>query len=630
MTPPPTTTTTNLSLLLLSMERRRHRQWLVCLLLLFFLFSNAHGDVSCRGRLIPKRNRMITLNNARGRLSRSRTQLLTIPRGGGDGRSGGGRRSDGTVRIKSSPTRRRTNNDTTNYGKKPKPTAMRSTTSRHTTATRHATTTATASTPTPTAPADLIREKILLLRNGYLNYKIYQRRKKGRNDQNDSNSRMIPTTYSNLNSSSSSSSTNSNANNTNNFEYDPLKMYTTCMGIVFVWITSGTLFYSWLNEWPIPQSFFYAVDAGMSIGFCTDVHEIKLISKAFTIIYILLGASVVGGALALFIQDAVEGISMPSTKEYQLLLERDAFNNADVSHTGSLSYDEFRSLILSTVSATSSSKTSSTRTSPSSTLTSNQFLTEEDIQHLWKKFDRLKDGVIHFEEFVGTYRGIGQLIDSLKKQQQEQQQQQQQHHYVSVPIMGVVRRYFMQLKLFLMKLWRIEHRIYVMFCLWVSSGILWGITRQKWDPITATHFAISALATGGLTAPSVNSNGILEPEPAIFCGVFCLLGIPLFALTLGHFARVLVSHHINAMERKALTRPLTRAEFDLAKHLTTPRDSLVHLSDFIVLQLLRQGRISEDTIRVLKQNFDLLDVNNKGSLTLEEATSAFSPPSNTK
>jgi len=57
-----------------------------------------------------------------------------------------------------------------------------------------------------------------------------------------------------------------------------------------------------------------AVDAGMSIGFCTDVAETKLGSKAFTVIYILLGASVVGGALALFIQDIVEGVFDRETK----------------------------------------------------------------------------------------------------------------------------------------------------------------------------------------------------------------------------------------------------------------------------------------------------------------------------
>ena len=74
------------------------------------------------------------------------------------------------------------------------------------------------------------------------------------------------------------------------------------------------------------------------------------------------------------------------------------------------------------------------------------------------------------------------------------------------------------------------------------------------------------------------------------------------------------------MEAKALARPMSPEEYETAMHLTT-EDSRVHLSDFIVMQLLRQGRITPETITLLKQNFDLLDAENTGALTLEQATS---------
>lgn len=371
-------------------------------------------------------------------------------------------------------------------------------------------------------------------------------------------------------------------------EYNPLRMYLSCMSIVSVWIAVGTLFYSLHNQWPLPQSFFYAVDAGMSIGFCTEVHETKITSKAFTVIYILLGASVVGGALALFIQDAVEGVSMPSTREYQLLLEKEAFKRADVSNTGTLSFNEFQELL----------KNSSNFKDQ---------LTEEDIQQLFAKFDGIKDGVIRFEEFVGTYRGIGRLVKVLQRR--------------NCPT--VISRTWLKIRLWLGQAWHLENRIYFVFCSWIFFGIVWGIVDQQWDPITAAHFAVSALATGGLTAPQCGEDGILPAEPAIFCGIYCLFGIPLFALTLGHFARFLVAGHVSAMERRALNHPLSREEYELAAHLTTG-DSLVHLSDFIVLQLLRQGKITAETIQVLKQNFELLDVRQTGSLTIKEATSEAS------
>jgi Ca2+-binding EF-hand superfamily protein len=367
--------------------------------------------------------------------------------------------------------------------------------------------------------------------------------------------------------------------------YSPLRMYLTCLTIVSIWITSGTLFYSICNDWPLPQSFFYAIDAGMSIGFCTDVAETKLISKAFTILYILLGASVVGGALALFIQDAVEGINdnQRDTKEYLLLLEQKVFEKYNVSQSGALSFDEFQHLLIASTDVQ---------------------LSEKDIAMLWTKFDRLKDGVIHFEEFAGTYRGIESLIASLH----DEQRKSVHPPWLSRTVQAV---------------WNSEHRIYFVFVAWILLGVIWGMLDQGWDPITATHFAVSALATGGLTAPPVNSQGILPAEPAIFCGLYCLLGIPLMAVTLGHFARLLVSEHVAAMEEHALTRPMTATEYSVAQNLTVRTSHAargLHLGDFVVLQLMRQGRLSVETFNLLKKEFEMLDEDNTGMLTLEEVT----------
>jgi len=68
------------------------------------------------------------------------------------------------------------------------------------------------------------------------------------------------------------------------------------------------LFYAKFYDWPYPQSFFYAVDAGMSIGFCTEVKETEVASRLFTIVHILLGASCIGGVLVLLVNSVLEGV----------------------------------------------------------------------------------------------------------------------------------------------------------------------------------------------------------------------------------------------------------------------------------------------------------------------------------
>jgi len=417
-------------------------------------------------------------------------------------------------------------------------------------------------------------------------------------------------------------------------QYSPLKMYISCMSIVTLWIMTGTLFYSHVNKWPLPQSFFYAVDAGMSIGFCTDVREIKLVSKAFTVVFIVLGASVVGGALWLFIQDIVEGVvdrerknnSSILTKEYELMLEKEIFEKFDADQNGSLSKDEFATLLRA--------------------IASTDKLSESDIDVLWTKFDSIKDGKIIFEEFAGTSRCIKELIGALHDGSGNVDGQSIATKFKESTF-SLRNLVFSRLTL----MWNSENRIYGVFFAWVSLGVTWGIIYQNWDPITSTHFAISALATGGLTGPEVNSEGILPTWPSLFCGTYCLLGIPLMAITFGHFAQRLVSDHVAALEEWMLTRPMTATDYKIAKQYLfremakSPSKSIrkgwrqqqqqqqqsplspspswrgLRLSDFVVLQLLRQGKISIRTLDILKREFEMLDADNTGLLTLQEATS---------
>ena len=152
------------------------------------------------------------------------------------------------------------------------------------------------------------------------------------------------------------------------------------------------------------------------------------------------------------------------------------------------------------------------------------------------------------------------------------------------------------------------NRIYLIFVLWVGMGITWGMKSQHWDIITATHFAVSALATGGLTAPPVDSaTGILPTGPALFCGFYCLFGIPLMALTLANFARVLVSGYIVREELAAITRPLTQTECTFAAKSLCSTDPAIHLSDYVVLQLMRQGKLSIESFEFMKRQYELMD-----------------------
>ena len=62
------------------------------------------------------------------------------------------------------------------------------------------------------------------------------------------------------------------------------------------------------------------------------------------------------------------------------------------------------------------------------------------------------------------------------------------------------------------------------------------VVNEKSDPITGVYFAVGSLATGGLAAPSLTGAGTLPDSAAVFVALYCLSGIPIFAMALGKVA----------------------------------------------------------------------------------------------
>ena len=378
-------------------------------------------------------------------------------------------------------------------------------------------------------------------------------------------------------------------------------------------ITLATLFYSHYYSWPLPQSFFYAVDAGMSIGFCTDVAETDAASRAFTIVHILLGASCVGGALVLMVGSVLEGVACRSSAVYGLMLEGDSMkkaffakgrggNNGDDGPSSTL-----RSSMDWAFRRREAAGAEGVATAPS--LTYGKFrealrdngletMTEEEFRRVCAFYDPDGEGRIGYDRFAARFEGVRRMVPQSRFARPDGGPS-------PPPLLRALARAWEATSSLVTNETR---RIYLIFVLWVGMGITWGVVDQGWDPITAAHFAVSALATGGLTAPPVDEDtGILPAGAAWFCGLYCLFGIPLMALTLGIFARVLVEGHVVEEELAAISRPLTAAECRFASKSLCSTDAAVHLSDYIVLQLMRQGKLSMESFEFMKRQYQVLD-----------------------
>lgn len=104
-------------------------------------------------------------------------------------------------------------------------------------------------------------------------------------------------------------------------EKSSLLFYASCAAIIVAWIGAATFIFARNEGWPLAQSLFYAVDTGMSIGFGAVAEE-KISTKAFTVLHVLLGASAVGGAIALFAESVVEASPILGSTD-SLALARD-------------------------------------------------------------------------------------------------------------------------------------------------------------------------------------------------------------------------------------------------------------------------------------------------------------------
>lgn len=72
--------------------------------------------------------------------------------------------------------------------------------------------------------------------------------------------------------------------------------------LYFIWTMIGVIFYKYYNGWTFATAFFFAMEAGLSVGFCNPVEKDNN-SRAFTIVYVLVGSSIISGAIGFWMSD---------------------------------------------------------------------------------------------------------------------------------------------------------------------------------------------------------------------------------------------------------------------------------------------------------------------------------------
>ena len=364
--------------------------------------------------------------------------------------------------------------------------------------------------------------------------------------------------------------------------------------IVLGWFTFAALIFSRSEGWPFAQSFFYAVDSGMSIGFGA-VSEQRTATKLFTMFNVLLGASAVGGALALFAEGVVRDASNLAAEEFSSAALSAAFARADANGDGQLDSDEFE------------------RALRQLKLT----LSDAELRSAFERFDVEGDGRISHAEFEAAVRPHLRGTSTV-----EQAVRSAAAARAETPLERALRVAGSALS---------EHRIFALWLVWVGAGAVWAATVEGWGLVQSLYFAVCGLSTSGLQAPSV-ADGVLPNRSALFVALFCMSGVPIFGFALGRFADVFVRRLVAAREREALSRPLSADEFDFSRRLFTPASTpddagaadseTVDFGEYLALEMIRLGKADMGTLELIKAEFDRLDADGSGTLSRAEAQQA--------
>lgn len=89
-----------------------------------------------------------------------------------------------------------------------------------------------------------------------------------------------------------------------------------------------------------------------------------------------------------------------------------------------------------------------------------------------------------------------------------------------------------------------EHRSRIILTtaliIWFGVGVTYGMVMEKWSFVESLHFAVSCLSTAGLQTPTCEGESpetcAVATHRAVYLGFYILVGVPLYAVTLGQFA----------------------------------------------------------------------------------------------
>jgi hypothetical protein len=112
---------------------------------------------------------------------------------------------------------------------------------------------------------------------------------------------------------------------------------------------------------------------------------------------------------------------------------------------------------------------------------------------------------------------------------------------------------------------------------WIGLGVIYGMFVESWGFILALYFAVSTLSSAGLQTPTCIGDDLHEcriPDlNAMYVGVYIMVGVPLYFITLGLFSRVIAEYLMDKKESMKYFQPIEANDFKYATTLLSDTNS---------------------------------------------------------
>mmetsp|Transcript_108653 Transcript_108653/g.335600 ORF Transcript_108653/g.335600 Transcript_108653/m.335600 type:complete len:413 (-) Transcript_108653:46-1284(-) len=379
-----------------------------------------------------------------------------------------------------------------------------------------------------------------------------------------------------------------------------MKSVVACILVVICWLLLGTVIYKVADNcsvsrtctfngvlletdvcgWTWGESFYYAVQAGLSIGFGL-LAETNDGSRFYTICHILIGSTIVTGCLSFLVTLLVSRHSEHKDKEetrlakYCQRIHKDGFSGLKLEELRGLMirHPRFYRDVMDMV-----------EDDPRKVETQSKA-----FRHM-QRTDRTKAADDLIEEANVVLKGKTLNIDDFEE------------------VRAKERGHFRQAQIFYQQNAAL---IITMTALafFIILGIIFGLVVEKFSFITSLYFAVSSLSTAGLQTVTRSTWQVL------FTGLWALIGVPVYAAAVGSFANVLVGQYNTQAFDQKMEEKFSVAEVEFVEHINGIEGSdTLSRTEFLEVQVLKLGLADRDLLRSLRDQFNELDTSRSGTV----------------